>query len=66
MKMGRRAIYRPKDKPGGRVTGYLTKTGKRAFEGARRRLAAREGVKPEDVSDADTTEYLALGEDKQK
>jgi hypothetical protein len=65
--MGRRSIFRPKvnDKEH-RLQGILTEIGRDAFEAGRDRLSqiyraimGREAVA---VSDADTIEFLALGE----
>lgn len=59
--MGRRSIFRPKE-GGYRVQGLITKTAGKKFEEARRRLAALAQWKVDDVSDADTTEFLARGD----
>jgi len=55
---GRPSIFGPK-------TGdihNLTKAGTVRFNQARERLAKLAGWEPENVSDADTSEFLALGE----
>jgi hypothetical protein len=58
---GRTSIFR--DKAGGdRVQGNITAAGSVRFEQARRRLAKLAGCEYEDVSDADTIEFLARGE----
>ncbi len=59
--MGRRAIFRGKD-GGRRVQAIITKVGGKAFEARRKELATLAGWKPDDVSDADTVEYMARGE----
>lgn len=56
---GRRSIFRGKAV---RVQGWLTKVGKRDFEYARGQLALVVGWKANEVSDADTVEFLARGE----
>ena len=62
-KRGRRAIFPGKSSPGAdRVQGVLSPVGSKAFEQARARLAAMTQREPEQVSDADTIEYLARGE----
>jgi hypothetical protein len=57
---GQPAIF--KNKTGDRVQGGLTPRGSIRFELARRRLAKLAGWDYEEVSDADTIEFLALGE----
>lgn len=58
--VGRAAIFPGKD--GDRVQGGLTTAGSTRFEQARRRLAKLAAWEVEDVSDADTIEFLAIGE----
>lgn len=65
-KMGRPSIFRGKQ--GGRyVQAIITKTGGVEFERARLRLSQLvlrvKGVTPASISDADTVEYLARGDD---
>ena len=60
--MGRRAIFRGKEN-GVRVQAIITKNGGRWFEEARKRLAKLVGAQAADVSDADTVEYLARGDE---
>ncbi len=57
--MGRHAIFRGKQ---ARVQAIITKTGKLWFEQARAKLARIAELKPADISDADTVEFLARGE----
>lgn len=60
---GRRAIFPGKMAAGAdRVQGVLSPIGSKAFEQARARLAKLTAREPEQVSDADTIEYLARGE----
>lgn len=61
---GRQSIFRGKDKLHGRLQGILTPLGMARFEAARVRLARLTGRKAKDVSDGDTIEYLARGEDE--
>jgi hypothetical protein len=58
---GRRSIFGTKV-DGARVQGVLTKPGSKKFEDARRRLGHLAGYEPEQVSDGDTIEFLAIGE----
>ena len=58
---GRPAIF--PGKTGDIVRGGLTPIGTTKFEQARRRLAKLAAWEVEDVSDADTIEFLALGEE---
>ena len=60
--MGRRSVFRGKNRKN-RVQGIMTDPGSKAFEAARRRLAALVKWKLSEISDADTIEYLALGDD---
>lgn len=63
--MGRWSIFRDKSN-GQRVQGVLTKSGGKAFEQSREKLAAVYKLvmhrEPSTVSDADTIEFLSLGE----
>lgn len=63
---GRASLFRGKQ-GGMRVQGNLTKIGGQCFEQARGRLKKLYrsviGTNPKTVSDADTIEYLARGED---
>lgn len=61
MSTGRSAIFRGKV-DGRRLQGVITNVGSIAFEQARARLAKLADVEKESVSDADTIEYLAIGE----
>lgn len=58
---GRASIFRGKQ-GGARLQGVITKAGSNRFEQARKRLARLAGRDVEEVSDADTIEYLARGE----
>lgn len=58
---GRPTIFTPKDGEPVRAQA-LTITGSKRFEAARRRLAKLAGWEPEQVSDADTVEFMARGE----
>jgi hypothetical protein len=58
---GRASIFRDK-KDGARLQGIITKAGSQRFEAARKRLARLAARDAEEVSDADTIEYLARGE----
>lgn len=58
---GRPSIFGSKD-GGERIQGVLTPVGSVRFNQARQRLAKIAGWEPEDVSDADTAEFLARGE----
>lgn len=59
-RMGQPSIF--EDKSGGdRVQGNISGRGSVAFEAARRRLAKLAGWEYERVSDGDTIEYLARG-----
>lgn len=49
---------------GTRVQGILTPVGTRRFELARERLAHLVNKDPEKISDAETIEYLARGEEE--
>jgi hypothetical protein len=49
---------------GDRVQGNITPAGSIAFEHARRRAAKMAGWEVEEVSDADTIEFMALGEER--
>lgn len=60
---GRPALFTPKDKPKGRVQGWLTRAGKQRFELARVRVAHLAKVNAKQVSDADVIEFLARGEE---
>jgi hypothetical protein len=66
MPRGRRSIFTEKD-PTTRVQGILTKIGRHAFERARRQLRGLvmriTRLDPTPVSDADTVEFLARGEE---
>jgi hypothetical protein len=58
---GRASIFR--EKAGGdRVQGLLTPIGSKRFEQARATLAKLAGRETEQISDADTIEFLARGE----
>lgn len=57
---GRDSIFRNK-KHGQRVQGIITAAGGRRFEEGRQALAKLTGRDPEQISDADTTEFLARG-----
>jgi hypothetical protein len=59
-KMGRPAIFPGKDLKK-IIKGHTTKTGKKAFEEARSRLAKIAGWKVRSVSDGDVIEYLSRG-----
>jgi len=62
---GRPCIFR--DKAGGtKKQGVITPAGTIRFEAARRRLAKLAGREVEQISDADTIEYLARGETETK
>jgi len=56
---GRKSIYRGKDLTKMR-SGLLTPRGNQAFELARKELAQRHRLNPEDVSTGDVMEFLAL------
>lgn len=58
---GRASIFRNKSQ---RVQGLLTVRGSVRFEHARKRLAQLVDRDPEHVSDGDTAEFLARGEDE--
>ena len=58
---GHRSIFRDK-KGGDRLHGIVTKVGSAKFELHRARLALLASRTPDEVSDADTIEYLARGE----
>lgn len=61
-RVGRPSVFAGKMAGGDRVQGVLTPAGSKAFEAARGRLARMTAREPEQVSDADTIEYLARGE----
>lgn len=61
-KFGRPTVF-PKKNRANVVMGYLTDAGKKAFERCRKDLGRLAGMPTEKVSDADTIEYLARGED---
>ena len=63
--VGRESLFRGKA-GGDRVQGNLTPVGSRRFEAARARLARMAGREPEKVSDADTIEFLARGEEESR
>lgn len=54
------SLFHGKDKKD-RLQGILTKVGIKKFEHARRQLAGLARLKPSQVSDGDTIEYLARG-----
>lgn len=56
-----RSIFRGK-RGGDRLQGVITPIGSKRFEEARRKLAKLAAREPEEVSDADTIEFLARGE----
>lgn len=60
--MSHRSIFSPKD--GDRFQGETTATGSAAFEAARHRLGRLAGRASDLVSDGDTMEYLARGDDE--
>lgn len=59
-RMGRPTIFSPKQI---RIQGVVSPDGGRRFERARRALARLVGWKPAQVSDGDTIEFLARGEE---
>lgn len=61
MSTGRSAIFRGKVN-GRRLQGVITPVGAIAFEAARKKLGKLADVEKENVSDADTIEFLAIGE----
>jgi len=58
---GRPTIFGPRD--GKTVHGRLSKYSTKRLEAARRDLAKLAGWEPENVSDSDTLEFLARGEE---
>lgn len=60
---GRPSIFKGKEN-GDRVQGYISQAGSKKFEDARRRLAVLAQWSVKAVSDADTIEYLARGDDE--
>lgn len=60
-RMGRPTIFRDKE-DGDRVQGIISKRGSTCFENARHELARLAKLEARQVSDADTIEYLARGE----
>ena len=61
-KFGRPSVFRGKN-PKHVVHGLLTNAGKKAFEGHRKDLGKLAGLPAAKVSDSDTIEYLARGQD---
>lgn len=60
--LGRPAVFRHKN-PKHVVKGRLTNEGKKAFEQRRKELGKLAGMPARTVSDSDTIEFLARGED---
>lgn len=60
---GRPSIFKGKEH-GDRVQGYISQAGSKQFELARRRLGVLAQWDVKNVSDADTIEYLARGDEE--